>query len=293
MATVRIAVFMAVVSLATACKDKKSSSPAAPAAPCDTTKDPNCKQTSSGATAGGSAALVDVCSGVSSNGATGEFAALTTLICAQGTSGLQAMVADIRYAGNGTPNVKEISSEELTGNRSRMRLLASMRVNTKPQSYFNLMKLQITQPTKFKDLGFETDAKVTYEVKVAQGDTASYKYKNESEAPEVVVNYTANARFVTLVPDKLFMVATTLDTGVTNETVVALRGYSLIFASSDTSTDVVSISDQTYENNGNHATTITKAKRAATTEQARSWRNGQNADKANVALKLSGDDGAE
>ena len=271
------------VLLSFSCKEKKSSkdNPGASgaAAPCDAAKDPSCKSTSSGT------ALTDVCSGVNQNDVLKEYSALTVVICSGGTSGLQALIAKSLYTGSGTSTVQDLNSEELPQKQSRIKFLSVMRVNTKPQSYFNLMKLEITQPSQYKAAGFETDEKVNYEVKSAQGDTASYRYKNTSEAPEVVVDYTASVRFVTLVPDKAFLVATTLDKSAPKEAIQALIGYSLIFTSGATTTDVVSISDQTYDNNGNHSTTLAKAKRATQTEQLRSFRNGQNADKASGLVK--------
>lgn len=267
------------------CSEKKGSkeiaSPPGPAG-CDAAKDPNCKTSDK---SGPSAALVDVCGGISQNAAIGEFSALTALICATGTSGLQTLVTANLYAGGATSTVKDLLAEEIAGKQSRMRLLSAMRVTTKPLSYFNLMKLQINQPTQFKSAQFETDDKVTYAVKSSQSGSTLYNYKNTSEAPEVVVDYTANAKFVVLVPDQVYIVATALDTTVSNETVVALKGYSVIYQTSPTMTDVVSISEQTYENNGNHAATLTKAKRAAQNEQFRSYKNGLKADAANSLVK--------
>lgn len=276
-----------------ACKEKRAVKevPKSGVAGCDATKDPNCVSSTTPISYSGP---IDLCGLINKNPEMAEFAAVTQLICKDGTAGLLSMAATSLYRGGAAATLKDILAQEMANKQSRIQFFGAMQIAPKPRSYFNFMKLQIAQPSTFdqakfmingKEDHFETDSKVSYEVKPAVGNGVTYRYKNTTEAPEVVVDYTATARFITLIPEQFYIVSTAKDKNAGGETVLALKGYSIIYASSATTTDVISISDQIYDNNGQHPETLRKARNAAQAEQMRSFRNGQKSDQANALVK--------
>lgn len=210
----------------------------------------------------------------------GAHKTMINLFCGSSSksSGLitQLRQSDRVYKG-GAPIVTDESSEE-SNQRSRMKLYTSNIYNTDATSYFKMMKLQMFDTPTFKSAGFETDANTTYTVQSKDKDTSvSFNYVNDAETT-VIVNYDAKTTFYTVKSSdtgiKRYIVGTKLTKS--NETVVELEGVVVINeykADGQMVAEVFTLSNQLYDNNNDHATTLKKAKSNIETEQVRSFKN--------------------
>lgn len=183
------------------------------------------------------------------------------------------------YKGSGEPEV--MMTDTANGGSSQMRLWSSLVSVSEAKAYFNMMRLQIDKPTEFDDptssgKNFEIDANITYTRKNGNAEATNYRYLNTKE--DVAVEYEATSYFVEVVPNKLYAVTSKVDKGIS--IVKTFRGLQIINQVSGSS-EVYSMSDQVYDNQGDHATMVAKAKRSFREDMARGYRNATHAADAN------------
>lgn len=175
------------------------------------------------------------------------------------------------------------------GALSLMKLSSSILAKTTPKKYFDMMHLELYEPEKFKTAGYEYNTYAEYTIKSKVSDSElTYHYVNRVEegAP---VDYEATARFITLKENVAYAVATKWQDSATNATIKDLTALMIInqLASDSSLIEIFSFSDQTYENNGQHDTTVNKAGNEASAEQKRSYNN---AVKTATAMNLTGNE---
>lgn len=183
-----------------------------------------------------------------------------------------------QYRGSGTPNIQPQAVQK--GTQSQMRLFASMATRADAKSYYNLMRLQISRPDDFKSQGFEYDSAIKYEILSNNGNSVSYHYTNRKE--ELVVEYNATSVFVEAIPNKLYLVTSKMDKSL--GIVKTFRGLQVIYQNSGSAgqyAEVFSMSDQLYDNNDDHDTTVSKARNEFIQDMARGYRNSEKAQLAN------------
>jgi|GEM_PF-1765771 len=218
----------------------------------------------------------DICADIKGNATlTQDFSALVGRLCDGST------LKNLRgkfYAGTGEPQMI-VTAKEVAGAKSDLTLASASSVSSSAKSYFNMMRLQISKPSQFTSEGYESDPKVTYNVLVPGTNKVGFAYKNTAEAPEVIVDYEAEATLLEVKKDSIYVVASKLTKF--KETVQEFKGIIVISKrDSGSGAEVYSLSDQKYDNNNNHATTVQKFTKNATAETKRSFNNSSSASKA-------------
>jgi hypothetical protein len=225
---------------------------------------------------GGSSDSADICADLKGNAVMAQdFSSLVARLCDGST------LKNLRgkfFSGAGDPQLV-VTSKEAAGAKSDLTLASSSSVTSSAKSYFNMMKLQISKPSQFTSEGYESDPKVTYSVLTPGANKVQFSYKNSAEAPEVIVDYEAEASFAEVKKDSLYVVASKLTKF--KETVQEFKGI-IVISKKDgaSSAEVFSLSDQKYDNNNNHATTVQKFTKNASAETKRSFNNSASASKA-------------
>ena len=112
------------------------------------------------------------------------------------------------------------------------------------------------------------------------GNAVSYHYTNRKE--ELTVEYNATSVFIEAVPGKLYIITSKLDQAL--GIVKTFRGLQIIYQSTGEQgnfAEVFSMSDQLYDNNDDHETTVAKSKNEFVQDMARGYRNSLQSQKAN------------
>jgi len=217
----------------------------------------------------------DLCKAVSANSEMkASHASFVTLLCKDGK------LDELRgkfYTGGSTAKIN-VWSDANKGDTSQMLMGSAMSTTTTPSAYFAMTKLQMTKPSEFKSKGFEVNPDTIYTPSTVTDSSVKYKYDYEKQGDADGVTYEATTKFFTLKSKQAYLVSTLLDKDVRG-TLPAFRGIIIINKSEDT-TEVFTVSDQTYANNGNHQSTVDKVKSRLGEEQMRMHRNSKDATKA-------------
>lgn len=267
---------VAALVLSVGCDEKAASSRPQVSNKCDPSKDDSCDSTAgdtdnlckdlkanAAAVSAHSSLLSDLCDPYkTSSGAT-----TTTLI--------QLRKPERVYKG-GSPMVTELG-KELANKQSQMDLYTSNIYDTDATSYYKLMRLQMFKPSEFDDAGFESDENIKYTIQTQGNNDVSFNYLNDAETT-IVVNYDAKTTFYEIQSSdsgiRRYVVGTKLVQS--KETVLQLEGIVVINeyqVSGKLNAEVFTMSSQLYDNNGDHATTLRKAKTNLEKEQVRSFKN--------------------
>lgn len=218
----------------------------------------------------------DLCAALKKNSEmSGKHASFLTALC---TDGKLDELRGKYYTGGSTAKINVLTSSEKTGGKSEMRIGSAMSVSATPADYFAMTKMQMSSPSKFKELGFKVNPDTEYTVKSGEGTNEikyNYRYQKTSDPDEV--NYEATTKFITLKSGQAYLVSTIMDKAVV--TINDLRAI-IIINKRDSGTEVVTFSDQTYDNNGNHQSTVDKVKSRMGEEQIRMFENSKDAAKA-------------
>lgn len=182
-------------------------------------------------------------------------------LCSNGGERLALLRTDqYAYRGNGTPAVIIDAKEDTTReNVSSMQAYAAFLTPASPRSYFELMQRKITQPNQFK-LEYPSDTfdpDIVYENQSGSIESGvTYKYTNNSNAPDTIVQYRSVARFLTVVEGKVYVVASEFVDDDEKDTILGVKGLSIINERQGNVTEVVSVSDQDFENGNNHSSAV-------------------------------------
>lgn len=186
-------------------------------------------------------ASFDLCGGLSETLASLEgFAPAEEALCGSG-DGLKTLRAEYLYTG-GEPKLFKPKGSAGDGSAISVRLLTATLVEANASDYFALVRLQVSRPKAFKNNYFHDDgielSDVSYE-----GDHSSFTY--EYTDGEGRVAYKATSRFYTVKAGQAFVSATGMDESI--ETMKSLKGLVIVNQKDATHSEVITISDQTYE----------------------------------------------
>jgi len=148
-----------------------------------------------------------------------------------------------------------------------------------------MVRLQYVKPADYK-ANFEEPEKTTLDVKSAdKASGASFKYENTKNAPNEIIVYEADTKFVTVKAGEAYAFETKSKSDTANfQGMQSLVGL-VVVVKSGTNVEVFSRSTQVY-NNGDQATDHEKGvKDELAAEQKRSHKNGKIASKAPPLLK--------
>lgn len=201
-----------------------------------------------------------------------KFAAFVGALCGNGGSTLSLLRSEqYAYKGNGTPVLKidsKVSTVQRDDDlaRSEMQAYGSFLTPATPLSYFELMQMKIDKPSVFTST-YPADtlpAANTVEYTKISGSVASgvrYRYVNKTSTSTDAgdVDYEATAKFLTLVPNQTYVVTTEFE--LKHDMVDGTRGLSIIHLKSPGVTEVISVSDQIFENGDNHDSAVDDAKK--------------------------------
>jgi len=186
------------------------------------------------------------------------------------------------YVGKGSPNVG-IESSEAADDKSDMKVYSSMMTPAKPRDYFNMQRLKISRPDDFRATFPELNNQVTYTVgPTTDANKVNYRYRNTSNAPEFVVEYESTASFVAIDEGSTYVVTTQFVKS--HETVIGIKGMIVInkkMLDGLEVSEVFSISDQRFDNNGDHESSVGKARSQFAEEVRRDFVNSNTAASAN------------
>ncbi len=276
-----ISALMVLCSSLTACDEKKASQMTGSPKPsssgeCDE-EDDDCD--SGSGSGSGSGTTFSLCAALKANTEVkAQFSSYSKWLCDEG--GLEELRDDY-YAGTGSHTVKTLRDGVVPGESgsSEMRLVSASLIPTTPAAYFAMVKLQMTDPDEFKAKKFETDAAVNYTPRKVNSDDVTYYYERSGED---IVGYVATTKFHTLRKGEAYIHTTLMDESATTDAKLAekLKGLVIINRKDSNSTEVLTISDQQYDNNNNHNSTKTNIINGLAKDQERSYRNGRDAEKA-------------
>jgi len=183
-----------------------------------------------------------------------------------------------RGLDNTPPNI-DIQAQQGINNRTNMVVYTSMMVPADPQSYFNMLRLKVTRPTDFRNTFQHIDPNISYEVLQNSGAQVSYRYKYDSD---VFVDYEANATFKVVQQGQLYIVKTRSFKG--HETLEDLTGMIIINGRDEGGkkvSEVFSLSDQRFDNRGDHEQSISQARNRFSNEVNLDYKNSLQAQSAN------------
>ncbi len=184
---------------------------------------------------------------------------------------------DYVYAGTGTVSLA-VEDPVTNGDTTKLKIFTSMLIPTNPTSYFNMMKLSLTEPSKFRDKEFKYDDAISINVSGKSDVKSTFTFTRDAQnSDEVSVAYEAKAYFITLKEDSAYAIATVSTKGI--KTVKSLKVLALILKKGS-KTEVFSISEQTFENQGKADSAVTKYKARISSEVKKNFENGTNASKA-------------
>jgi hypothetical protein len=189
----------------------------------------------------------------------------------------------IKFSGSGNAEViLEDKSRSDLGDKSQIDFYSALAVATTANSYYKMMRLQVSKPDDFSKAGFKSKEEVEYKVlKGAMSESVEYEYYDNSEKPEVEIGYAAKAIFITILDSELYIVGTTKME--TFETVQELQAFTVVHKTNlagSEGVEVFSISRQILDNNGDHDTVVSKTRNSLRKEVEMSYENGLNAAKA-------------
>lgn len=196
-----------------------------------------------------------------------SFGVLLQDLCGNNGQKLERLRNQYVYRGVSAPQVI-IEAEESTITfqdnikRSNMKAFAAMITPASPQSYFELLTMKIDQPQQFGQLYPQDtiDQNVEYtKLNGSPSNGVTYRYLNNNGA-ESQINYEAVARFIVISPNQLYVVAS--DFVQKLETVDSADGLSIINLNESGITEVISASEQTFENYNNHSAAISDAQKS-------------------------------
>ncbi len=233
----------------------------------------------------------DICSNIS-NYITANLPQLKSkfdLLCGQNfISNLRNPKVIFREDGNPSPIVNQavhlITQEnKISDKQSSLKMSNSMLVNTDPKSYFNMIRLQISRPEEFKGPAqFENnpDSEITTFPGKVSNLQAEYHFIDLTDKPDTIVEYNAISRFIPIVNGQLYIIASEKIEGKC-ETLCQFTSLTIIHINTNTTTEVFSISDNLYDNGGDHEETMKKARKNVAHGMERNLRNSRKAQNAN------------
>jgi hypothetical protein len=156
--------------------------------------------------------------------------------------------------------------------------------DSKPEDYWNLLKLQFVKPKVFKE-NYLADPNAKMDQVIPTDGEVTYRYSNNS-GEGGAIEYDAKTVFITLKPGKAW-VAVTQKIGPTRETMESLQSLQIVFDSDKYpgKTLLVSISDQIYKHaSGQGQSYYDRAMNNLTTEQKNGFTNATTSSKAKGLL---------
>lgn len=192
---------------------------------------------------------------------------------------------ELRKSTNVYKGGDPIVSHESTGESEETNILlnSSSQYSSKVDDYWSLVRLQTTDPGKFRDLDFLYDENVDMKEVDASKTSSSYHYTNHDAEGGGHVEYKAKTSYITLKKGVAYVAATELTKKI--ETMKALKGLIIVNKLNDDKVEVFTISDQTYEHDdGQSGTVENKVLTSLKKEQKNSFENAKNSKKATTAL---------
>lgn len=188
-------------------------------------------------------------------------------------------------AFKGTGDTKVKTTSKVAGTASTYEVSSMIEVAAKASDYYDMVRLQYVKPADYKT-NFEEPEKTTLDVKSAdKASGASFKYENTKNAPNEIIVYEADTKFVTLKEGEAYAFETKSKSDTANfQGMQSLVGL-VVVVKAGTNVEVFSRSTQVY-NNGDQATDHEKGvKDEFAAEQKRSHKNGKVSSKAAPLLK--------
>jgi hypothetical protein len=245
--------------------------------PVPSTETPVNQQNNLGNSGGNSSGGFDFCTTLQKQDMDTSVLSLAKELCSTGLATLREP-GNI-YKGESDAKILKSSAKELSGDQSQIKFYSASASPATVENYFAMLRLQMRDPDKFKSAGFEVDAAVKYEIKENDAKEVSYVYENSAEDDRV--KYAASTKFITLKEGEAYATATVLnDDTVKPLVLLKLAGLVVLLKNKDGGTEVLTVSDQTYDNSGDHAATTSRATKRLGEEQKRSYKNSKSADKA-------------
>jgi hypothetical protein len=184
------------------------------------------------------------------------------------------------YKGTGDP---PLYKHDTPGSGTlEVHLLSSSLVNATASDYFNLVKLQVSNPQAYKNAGYKYDTATTLANVVPSASQSSFhmEYDNGSGG---VVKYDAVSHFIPLANGQAYVSAT--QGTQYEEMVTGFKGMIIVNQLSGNTSEVFTISDQSYSvQDAQIATTESHAIQGAKDEMNRMYLNAMSASKAGGLL---------
>lgn len=205
------------------------------------------------------------------------------------------------YKGGASSKIL-VNSSEIAGKKTKMDLYTANVYDTDAKTYMKLVKLQQTKPKDFKaaadsgKYGFKYDADIDYEVIDTSASMTNFSYLNDKEST-VSLSYKGQTKYIDMKSSQSgtnrYAVVTKLTNPSESETLKSLLALVVIneYDGKDSAgkvrkyAEVFTLSNQTYDNNGDHNSTVNKAKQNLGAEQIR---GAENAAKAAAYFKVTG-----
>jgi hypothetical protein len=170
------------------------------------------------------------------------------------------------------PDVKEKVAGKDT--LTRMRVFSSLRQASTPFAFFQKVRLEVSNPSDFKRLKFTLTPDADYivhSVKKRDATVAEFDYLNASDI-NAQVQWLGRSNFFVIKEGVTYAVVTRLTES--KATIKGFDGFILINQFSDKEIEVFAITDETYENFGDHEATARKLENKFAIEQTRGYENG-------------------
>lgn len=178
------------------------------------------------------------------------------------------------YVFEGKGSVALAAEDPVTnGDTTSLKIFTSMLIPVTPVNYFKMMKLSLTEPTEFKNKGFKYDTAIDLTVSSKSAEKSSFKFSRDAQSSdEANVEYDAKAYFLTLQEGNAYAIATVSSKGI--KTVKSLKVLALILKKGE-NTEVFSISEQSFENQGKAESAVQKYKARIASEVKKNFENGK------------------
>lgn len=226
-----------------------------------------------GGTSGGESTY-DLCAdGLEKSSKLDKWSKLVKELCSSGKLKELRKTANV-YSGGDTTVMHE---EDIASTTTEMQIYSSGLYNATASDYWDLVRLQTTDPGAYKD-HYQTDSDVEMKDVNASSSSSTYNYINNSgEGGEV--NYVGKTSFITLEKDQAYVAATELVES--KETMKDLKGLIIVNKKSSSKVEVFTISYQTYEHEDGQGKQLRdRAITSCESEQKRAYQNAKTADKA-------------
>lgn len=193
------------------------------------------------------------------------------------------------YIGSENPNLK-IKAEDKQNGNTYTQLWGAMLTSAETQAYYNMVKLQITDPEEFKNQNFEYDKDIQiYDILNKTFDSVNYRYKNVKHRNSNVfsVEYCGITKFLNIKVNDLYL--TTMDNPnpyiyiILNDldqnkkdmgNVSFLKSFIIIYKNKKLNgTHVIFMTEQIAENENNHNIAVEESINAFKADIIRAYNN--------------------